>query len=84
MILGSYLSKSFGKSNTGCFKSFKFPTPLTTTRKTTASPLFTTFLSKEEDIVNEPTPPEKFAGLLGNGRTVIDNEGAFIAFLISV
>ena len=76
VTFASYLSKSFGKSTTGCLINFKFPFPPMTTRKVTGLPALTSFLSICAEILNLPTPPEKLAGRVGNGSTSTDKLGA--------
>ena len=65
----------------GFLISFKFPAPLTTTRIVIGLPDFTSFLFNCAERLKWPTPPEKSAGRLGNGKTLTANPGAIISFL---
>ena len=80
----SYDSNSFGIWIIGCLINFKFPAPLTTTRIVTGLPAFISFLSNCAERLKWPTPPEKSAGRLGKGKTLIANPGATISLLIFV
>ena len=57
--------------------------PPTTIRRFNGSPLFTSFLLSCAEILNIPTPPEKFKGRLGKGSTCIVRLGALISFFTS-
>ena len=84
VTFGSYLSKSFGTLITGCFISFRLPEPLMIIRIEMGSLAFVSVLSSWAEIVNLPTPPEKFAGRWGSGSTWISMLGATIFFLTSM
>ena len=79
----SYLSKLLGKFTVGAFSSLRFPAPLTTMRRLSGSPVFTSFLFSCAEMVKLPTPPEKLAGRVGNGSTCKVSPGASISFFTS-
>ena len=84
VTLGSYLSKSFGSSSSGCLMSFKLPVPPTTTLTLTGEPALTSVLSSWAEILNRPTPPENWAGLFGRGSTWILMPGASTSLFSSI